>query len=137
MQLRVMVLLHGACGLMLAAGLALSAEPAAPPAKAPSQMSGAAPAGSIGPQGGPSSQIFGNAPVWETVQGQTAPLVFRGTGSLGLSATIKDWETVQVQTAPLVFRGTGLLGLSDSLKNWETVQVQTAPLVFRGTGQLK
>ncbi|MEI7680241.1 MAG: hypothetical protein WCK07_12655, partial [Betaproteobacteria bacterium] len=103
----------------------------------PSQMSGASPAGSSGPPAGPSSQIFGKAPVWETVQGQTAPLVFRGTGSLGLSATIKDWETVQVQTAPLVFRGTGLLGLSDSLKNWETVQVQTAPLVFRGTGQLK
>ena len=133
-------MLHGACGLMLAAGSALAAEQPKPPAKGPNQITFGSPGGqggSFGAQGGPSSQIFGNASVWETVQAQTAPLVFRGTGSLGLSDTLKNWDTVQAQTAPLVFRGTGSLGLSDSLKNWETVQAQTAPLVFRGTGQLK
>ena len=136
------LLLHGTCGLMLAAGSALAAEQPKPPAKPPNQIIFGSPGGaggSSGAQGGPapSSQIFGGTNVWETLQVQTAPLVFRGTGSLGMSDSLKNWETVQVQTAPLVFRGTGSLGLSDSLKNWETVQVQTAPLVFRGTGQLK
>ena len=136
-------MLHGVCGLMLAAASALAAEQPKPPAKPPSQMTFGSPGGgSFGAQGGqgapaPSSQIFGGANVWETIQAQTAPLVFRGTGSLGMSDTLKNWDTVQAQTAPLVFRGNGSLGLSDTLKNWDTVQVQTAPLVFRGTGQLK
>ena len=107
-------MLHGACSLMLAAGSALAAEQPKAPAKGPNQITFGSPAGSggsFGAQGGPSpsSQIFGNASVWETVQVQTAPLVFRGTGLLGLSDTIKNWDTVQVQTAPLVFRGTGQL----------------------------
>ena len=133
-------MLHGACGLLLAAGQAHSAEQQKPPAKAPNQIIFGSPSGAggqSGAQGGPSSQIFGGINAWETVQVQTLPLVFRGTGALGFSDSIKNWDTVQVQTASLVFRGTGSLGLSDTLKNWDTIQVQTAPLVFRGTGQLQ
>lgn len=139
MRLTGIFMLHGLCALVLATDAVLAAEPK-PPAKAPNQIVFGAPGGAggnSGAQGGPSSQIFGGANVWETVQAQTPALVFRGTGLLGFSDSIKNWDTAQVQTAALVFRGTGSLGLSDTIKNWDTMQVQTAPLVFRGTGQLQ
>lgn len=49
-----------------------------------------------------------NTPKWETRQVVTDPLIFLGTGTLGLAASTK-WETRQVVTEPLIFLGTGKL----------------------------
>lgn len=73
---------------------------------------------------------------FKTVQVTTPPLVFHGTGNLGLPDSEKDFKTVQVVTPPLVFHGTGSLGLPASEQNFKTVQVVTPPLIFHGTGKL-
>ena len=77
--------------------------------------------------------VFGS---FKTVQVTTPPLVFHGTGSLGLPDSEKNFKTMQVVTPPLVFHGTGSLGLPASEQNFKTVQVVTPPLIFHGTGKL-
>lgn len=88
--------------------------------------------GASGPamaQGAPKSPA-GGAPAPITIK--TDPLVFHGTGSLGLPTG--QFKTVTVNTAPLVFHGTGTLGLPTGSK--APIQIKTDPLVFHGTGKL-
>jgi hypothetical protein len=77
-----------------------------------------------------------NTQKWETRQVVTEPLIFLGTGTLGLSTANTKWETRQIVTEPLIFLGTGSLGLPTANTKWETRQVVTEPLIFLGTGKL-